>query len=45
VVRGDVLLEFVSTEFNVSDMFTKALPAPRLEELRSAIGVSELLEV
>ena len=32
-------ITYVSTDLNVSDMFTKSLPKPRFEALRDRLGV------
>jgi hypothetical protein len=41
VMRGDVM-SYVGTDEQFADIFTEALPAPKFEELRSAVGVREL---
>jgi hypothetical protein len=41
VMCDEVMLEFVSSEEQLADVLTKALPAARFVELRSAIGVRE----
>ncbi|KAL0379240.1 UNVERIFIED_CONTAM: Retrovirus-related Pol polyprotein from transposon RE1 [Sesamum radiatum] len=38
--RGDIELKYCSTEEQLADMFTKALPRNKFEELRMKIGVS-----
>jgi hypothetical protein len=37
-----VIMSYVRTDEQFADIFTKALPAPKFEELRSAVGVREL---
>jgi hypothetical protein len=41
IMRGDVIMSYVRTDEQFADIFTKALPAPKFEELRSAVGVRE----
>ncbi|KAL0374896.1 UNVERIFIED_CONTAM: Retrovirus-related Pol polyprotein from transposon RE2 [Sesamum radiatum] len=38
--RGEIELKYCSTEEQLADMFTKALPRDKFEELRMKIGVS-----
>jgi hypothetical protein len=37
VVRGDIRLQFISTDDQVADVFTKAFPLPRFHKLRSKL--------
>ena len=37
-----IQLEYCTTEDQVADIFTKALPRPRFEQLRTMLGVSEI---
>ncbi|KAL0379259.1 UNVERIFIED_CONTAM: Retrovirus-related Pol polyprotein from transposon RE1 [Sesamum radiatum] len=39
--RGEIELKYCSTEEQLADMFTKALPRDKFEELRTKIGVSQ----
>ncbi|KAL0366816.1 UNVERIFIED_CONTAM: Retrovirus-related Pol polyprotein from transposon TNT 1-94 [Sesamum radiatum] len=39
--RGEIELNYCSTEEQLADMFTKALPRDKFEELRTKIGVSQ----
>ncbi|KAL0373689.1 UNVERIFIED_CONTAM: Retrovirus-related Pol polyprotein from transposon RE1 [Sesamum radiatum] len=39
--RGEIELKYCSTEEQLADMFTKALPRNKFEELRTKIGVSQ----
>ncbi|KAL0311880.1 UNVERIFIED_CONTAM: Retrovirus-related Pol polyprotein from transposon RE1 [Sesamum radiatum] len=39
--RGEIELKYCSTEEQLADMFTKALPRDKFEELRTKIGVSK----
>jgi hypothetical protein len=41
VMRDEVVLEFVSSEEQLADILTKALPAPKFMGLRSAIGIKD----
>jgi hypothetical protein len=41
--RGDVVLEFVGTQDQLADMFTKALGRVRFQELREKIGVVKIM--
>ena len=37
VVRGDIRLQFISTDDQVADLFTKAFSSPRFSKLRSKV--------
>jgi hypothetical protein len=39
IARGEVLFEYCSTERMVADIFTKALPATKLEFCRQEMGL------
>lgn len=42
VERGEVVIEPVSSEDNVADLFTKALPRPKLERFIKMLGMEYL---
>nr|KYP39834.1 Copia protein [Cajanus cajan] len=37
-----IQLEYCSTEYQVADIFTKALPRAKFEQLRTMLGVTEI---
>jgi hypothetical protein len=39
LIHKDIYMEYCSTEDNVTDIFTKALPRPKLEVCRSGLGL------
>jgi hypothetical protein len=41
VMGGDVSMSYARTDEQFADIFAKALPAPKFEELRSAVGGRE----
>ena len=40
VVRGNIRLQFISTDDQVADVFTKAFPLPQFHKLRSKLLIS-----
>ena len=38
-----ITLDYVPTEHNIADLFTKPLPRPRFEILRDAIGLVQVV--
>ena len=39
---GDIKVTYVPTDDNIADIFTKALPRPRFEKLRTLMGILPL---
>jgi hypothetical protein len=39
VARGEIKFEYVSTEEQAADIFTKALPEPKFHKFRQMLGV------
>ncbi len=39
IVRGDISIQFISTDDQIADIFTKALPSPRFHRLSSKLLV------
>jgi len=42
-INGELNIEHVSGNKQIADILTKPLPKPRFEELRSSMGLTELL--
>ena len=44
ILRGEIKLDYISTDINPADILTKALPHPKFEHLRTKLGLVNLTE-
>ncbi len=42
VERGEIALQYVSTNLQLADLFTKGLPKPQFQRLRDRLGLAQL---